>query len=132
MTRDGGGASGLASAEHPLLYQVNTRILLAELARRLGRAATLDDLPDALLDELRERGFHWLWPLGMWRTGEAGVAVSRRDPRLRAGLLEQLPDLSESDITGSPFAIRAYEARSEWGGPAALARLRARLARRGL
>ena len=132
MTRDGGGASGLASAEHPLLYQVNTRILLAELARRLGRAATLDDLPDALLDELRERGFHWLWPLGMWRTGEAGVAVSRRDPRLRAGLLEQLPDLSESDITGSPFAIRAYEARSEWGGPAALARLRARLARRDL
>jgi hypothetical protein len=34
----------------PLLFQVNTRILLAERGRDLGRPATLDDVPDAFLD----------------------------------------------------------------------------------
>jgi hypothetical protein len=120
------------SVQHPLLYQVNTRVLLGELGRSLGRPATLDDWPDAMLDAAAERGFHWLWLLGVWRTGTAAVAVSRRDPGVRAALLETLPDATEADITGSPFAILAYEVRSEWGGAAALARLRARARARGL
>jgi hypothetical protein len=120
------------NVQHPLLYQVNTRVLLGELGRSMGRAATLDDLPDALLDEVAARGFHWLWPLGMWRTGAAAVAISRRDARVRAALREALSDATEDDVTGSPFAICAYEARSEWGGTAALARLRARARARGL
>ena len=118
--------------QHPLLYQVNTRVLLGELARSLGRPATLDDLPDAMLDAAAQRGFHWLWPLGVWRTGAAAVAVSRRDAGVRAAVREALPDATDEDITGSPFAIRAYEVRGEWGGPAALARLRARARERGL
>jgi hypothetical protein len=36
------------------------------------------------------------------------------------------------DITGSPFAIQAYDVSPGYGGDAALARLRQRLARRGL
>ena len=35
---------------HPSLYQINTRVWLTELSRSLGRAATLDDSPDADLD----------------------------------------------------------------------------------
>jgi len=120
------------SAQHPLLYQINTRVLLGELGRALGRAATLDDLPDTLLDQAAARGFQWLWPLGVWRTGAAAVAISRGDPRVRAAVREALPDPTEADITGSPFAICAYEARSEWGGAAALGRLRARTRARGL
>ena len=43
-----------------------------------------------------------------------------------------LPDLREQDITGSPFAIVAYRVNEDFGGDKALARLRDRLARRGL
>ena len=39
---------------HPSLYQINTRVWLTELARKLGRPATLDDIPDAELDRLAE------------------------------------------------------------------------------
>jgi len=116
----------------PLLYQLNTRVLLNERGRVLGRPATLDDLPDALLDEAAAAGFDWVWPLGVWRTGPAARAVSLDRADWRAGFLEDLPDLRDEDITGSPFAIQAYEARPEYGGETALARLRARLARRGL
>jgi hypothetical protein len=38
----------------PTLYQVNTRVWLTELSKSLGRAATLDDMPDAELDRLAE------------------------------------------------------------------------------
>ena len=41
---------------HPLLYQVNTRVLMRSLAGELGRPATLDDVPDATLAEWRALG----------------------------------------------------------------------------
>ena len=37
---------------YPSLYQINTRVWMTELARSLGRPATLDDIPDAELDRL--------------------------------------------------------------------------------
>ncbi len=116
----------------PLLYQLNTRVLLGEWSRGLGRDATLDDLPDALLDELVSRGFDWVWPLGVWRTGPAARAVSLSRDDWRRGFQRDLPDLRDEDVTGSPFAIRAYQVKAEFGGEAALARLRQRMARRGL
>jgi Alpha amylase, catalytic domain len=116
----------------PLLYQLNTRILLQERGRALGRPATLDDVPDALLDEIKARGFDWVWFLGVWTTGPAARAVSRGRRDWREGFARDLPDLREDDITGSPFAIQAYDVAPEYGGDAALARVRERLARRGL
>ena len=116
----------------PLLFQLNTRVLLGELGRSLGREATLDDLPDPLLDEAAARGFDWVWPLGVWRNGPAARAVSLARADWRQGFRKDLPDLRDDDITGSPFAIQAYETKPEFGGDAALARLRGRLAKRGL
>jgi glycosidase len=117
---------------HPLLYQVNTRVLVRELGAALGRAATLDDVPDAFLDEVAARGFDWLWPLGVWRIGPAARAVSRSRADWRAAFRRDLPDLVEDDVSGSPFAVQAYEVDARLGGEGALERLRERLARRGL
>jgi len=69
---------------YPALYEVNTRILLNELGPRIGRAATLDDVPDAMLDQMAGRGFAWVWFLGVWQTGEAARLVSRSNSKLRA------------------------------------------------
>jgi glycosidase len=117
---------------HPLLYQINTRVYLNELGRQLRRPATFDDFPERQLDEIAESGFDYLWPLGVWRTSAASRRVSLQNPTLRREAEQALPDLTDADITGSPFAISAYEVRSEWGGNAALARLRRRLSDRGV
>jgi hypothetical protein len=116
----------------PLLFQVNTRILLNERARELKRPATLDDVPDRLLDDLVEKGFAWVWFLGVWTTGPAARAVSRSRPDWRESFRKDLPDLRDEDITGSPFAIQAYDVAPEYGGEAALKRLRGRVEKRGL
>jgi len=116
----------------PSLYQVNTRVWLTELTRTLGRAATLDDIPDAALDHLAEAGFDWVWFLSVWRTGEAGQRISRANREWRKEFQGTLPDLREEDIAGSGFAITGYIVHPGLGGDPALARLRARLRQRGL
>ncbi len=115
-----------------MLYQINTRVWLTELSGELGRAATLDDIPDSDLDRLASLGFEWLWFLSVWQTGLRSREVSRTNPEWRADFEETLPDLMEDDIQGSGFAITGYTVHEILGGNAALARLRERLHERGL
>jgi 1,4-alpha-glucan branching enzyme len=117
---------------YPSLYQINTRVWMTELARKLRRPTTLDDVPDAALDRLAELGLDWVWLLSVWQIGQAGQRVSRTNPEWRKEFQETLPDLCEEDIPGSGFAITGYTVAESLGGDAALARLRQRLAKRGL
>src|SRR5262249_26152874 len=110
--------------KHPLLYQVNTRIFLQERGVAINRAATLDDVPDAFLDDVAARGFEWIWWLGVWQTGRFGREISLSDTKLRGELQGELPDLRDRDITGSPFAITAYRVHEDFGGEEPLRRLR--------
>jgi hypothetical protein len=110
------------------LYQINTRVLL----REIGPRATLDNIPDAVFDRVAKQGFDLVWMLGVWQTGEAGRRVSQKHPELRRGFEHELPDVTDEDICGSPFAIQEYKVHRDFGGDAALARLRQRLRQRGL
>jgi len=122
----------MSNHNYPLLYQINTRVLLTELSRKLGRAATLDDIPDAELDRPAGLGFDWVWFLSVWQTGPAAQAISRANPEWRHEFEETLPDLKDEDIAGSGFAIQSYTVHRDLGGDEALARLRQRLQQRGL
>ena len=122
----------MSEPRYPSLYQLNTRVRLTELSRTLGRAATLDDIPDAELDRLRAMGFDWVWLLSAWQTGPASRAISRSNAEWRREFAHTLPDLQEADIAGSGFAITGYTVHPTLGGDAALARIRERLAHRGL
>ena len=118
--------------KYPALFQVNTRAYLSELGFGLGRAATLDDVPEADVERWAAQGFDLVWLLGVWQTGEAGRRVSRANAEWRKEFEATLPDLREDDIAGSGFAIAGYTVAGRLGGTAALARLRERLRLRGL
>src|SRR5262249_20518702 len=120
---------GADMVRHPTLYQLNSRVLLAELGRKLRRRASLDDLPDAMIEQAATRGFEWIWPLGVWQTGAAAREISRTRPSLRESYAHDLPDWRDDDVVGSPFAIQAYDVNRDFGGDVALARLRQSLAR---
>jgi glycosidase len=117
---------------YPSLYQINTRVWLTDLSRKLGRQATFDDILDVELDRLAEMGFDWIWLLSVWQTGELGRKVSREQPDFRREFEETLPDLCEDDIGGSGFAIADYKVNPDLGGDDALKRLHTRLRKRGL
>ena len=122
----------MSAGRYPALFQVNTRARLSELARELGRPATLDDVTDAELDGLAADGFDLVWFLGVWQTGQAARRVSRSKPEWLEEYRRVLPDFREEDVTGSCFAVREYRVHEDFGGDAALARLRERLRSRGL
>jgi len=117
---------------YPSLYQINTRVILQERSRQLGKAATLDDLVDDYLDRIAGHGFDGVWFLGVWQTGAAGRQVSLMQPQWRQGYQAALPDFTDDDVVGSPYAVREYRVDERLGGPDALARLRQRLRQRGL
>jgi hypothetical protein len=112
----------------PLLYQINARTHVTGL----GPTATLDDVADATLDRLEASGVDWLYLLGVWQTGAAGRAVSLATPAIRQDCVAALPDLTDDDICGSCFAVTGYRVHEQLGGDKALARLRDRLAGRGI
>ncbi len=122
----------MPGVRYPSLFQINTRVRLRELSRELGRPATLDDFPDSELDELASLGFDWVWFLGVWQTGPAAQKVSLTHPGWRQEFKQLLPDLVDSDIAGSCFAVVDYTVHSNLGGNAGLAHLRQRLQKRGL
>jgi hypothetical protein len=117
---------------HPLVYEINTRVWLGELSRRTGAAVRLDSVPDEPLDELARLGFDAVWLMGVWTTGAAATAVARRHAGVLADCRRALPDLTDDDVVGSPYAISAYSVPAALGGDSGLAGLRERLARRGL
>jgi len=122
----------MSDLRYPALYQINTRVWLTELSQKLGKRATLDDIPDAELDRLAELGFDWVWFLSVWQTGPVAQAISRANAEWRKDFQQTLPDLREEDIAGSGFAIQNYTVHRDLGGAAALARLRQRLQQRRL
>jgi hypothetical protein len=135
LLRHAGRASDdrvLSDVRYPTLYQVNVRVWLTELSRKLGRAATLDDIPDAEMDRWAKLGFDWIWLLSVWQTGLAAQNVSRTNPEWRKEFQETLLDLRDDDIPGSGFAITGYTVHAALGGNAALARVRERLEKRGV
>jgi hypothetical protein len=112
----------------PVLWQLDARTTV----RRLGDDATLDDLSDVVLDALVPAEADWLYLLGVWQTGTAGRTVSRHNPDIRRACTEALPDATDEDICGSCFAVTGYRVHERLGGDAALARMRDRLADRGV
>jgi hypothetical protein len=85
------------SSPYPSLYQINTRVWLTELSRELRKRTTLDDIPDADLDRVKETGFDWIWFLSVWQTGPAAQAISRANPEWRKDFGQTLPDLRDEE-----------------------------------
>ena len=122
----------MTTSRYPALFQVNTRVRLAELSSTLNLPATLDGITDWELDQIASDGFDLVWLLGIWQTGQAAREVSRTNPEWLAEYHHVLDDFQISDVTGSCFAVQDYHVHADFGGDEALARLRQRLSNRGI
>jgi hypothetical protein len=117
---------------YPVVYEINTWAWLEELSRRAGRFITLSNVPQAELERIAAYGFDALWLMGVWERSPEGRKVARELPGLQKEYRAALPDYTDEDVVGSPYAIHAYRVDPTLGGDAGLASLRGRLKALGL
>ncbi len=122
----------LQVTQHPVMYEVNTRILLHELSEEAGDTVTLADIPDRIVDGWCALGVDAVWLMGVWTTGALGRQLALETPGLREEYRRSLPDVAAEDILGSPYAVQEYRVAPALGGDKALRSLRARLAKKGV
>lgn len=115
---------------HPLVYEVNARVLLNELSTEAGKKLSLAMIPDRVIDEWASYGFEAIWLMGVWTTGDTGLQIARTDPSLREEYKKVLPDFSDEDVIGSPYAVKSYTVSARLGDKAALSSLRNRLTKK--
>ena len=130
MAKKSSSGIQLRQISHPVIYEVNTRILLRELSASEGGKVTLGTIPDRVIDEWAGYGFHAVWMMGAWDSGPQGVAIAREHKGLRKVYQEVLPGYTDDDVIGSPYAVHAYKVPVSYGGEKGLKTLRARLAQR--
>jgi hypothetical protein len=117
---------------NPLLYEINTRCWLRELADKLGRPMTLATVPDEEFVQWVRLGFTHIWLMGVWTSGPRARDLALAEPNLRRAYDEALPGWRDEDVVGSPYSIGNYEVPPALGGEAGLREFRTRLHRAGL
>ncbi len=115
--------------DKPIIYEINTRVWLTALSRKYGKTMTLRTVPADELDSIAEAGFNTVWLMGVW---ERSPAARRSALNYVHEYRPALPDMTDADVSGSPYAIYRYEVDSDMGGRRGMAALRERLAKRGL
>eukprot|EP00727_Mastigamoeba_balamuthi_P007128 m51a1_g3035 putative alpha-amylase family protein (507) ;mRNA; r:912582-914496 len=109
---------------HPTLYEISMRPWLYELG-----VSRLRDIPLQKFDELRARGVDVIYLLGAWQLGAVGP---QRDKAQRENWRSILPDITDDDVIGSPFAVYEYTCNPNHGNDTDILWLRDRLHERNL
>jgi glycosidase len=116
---------------NPRLYEINTRVWLNRFATA-SRRATFRDVPDAVWDDLADKGIDIIWLMGVWRINPSTVEKYDFRDELLTGYQRALPDWRREDVIGSPFAIDDYVLNATLGTVAELATVREALHARGM
>lgn len=122
----------LSSRPHPHLYEINTWLWLVELSRKMDRTIRLGDVPDHEWDALQAKGFDFIWLMGIWERSPLSRQIARQHPELQKEYTKALLGWQETDVVGSPFAVRAYQPDPELGSWEELAAVLEKLHDRGM
>ena len=111
----------------PLVYEINTRVWLADLGLQWGRRVTLADVPDEEFRRWSDSHFDAIWLMGVWQPSGYSRELALHDQELTAALTKALPDWKPEDVASSPYSVADYRVDENLGGNEGLARFRDKL-----
>ncbi|OHT13427.1 Alpha amylase, catalytic domain containing protein [Tritrichomonas foetus] len=114
------------------LYEISTRPYLYLLGQKLGKTVTLRDIPESEFDDWKNKGFEWVWFMGVWQVGDIGLKHDRETDNLKNSYNENLPGWNNDDVIGSPYAIVQYTVNTAIGTLEDIAWIREELHKRGM
>ena len=119
-------------SSHPVIYEINTWVWLAELSRKHQKPVDLATVPPVEWEAIAAHGFDAVWFMGVWERSPAGIEISMRNPGLLEDFRRALPDFAAQDNVGSPYCVRRYVVDEHLGGARGLAQARKTLAKHGI
>eukprot|EP00727_Mastigamoeba_balamuthi_P007160 m51a1_g3064 putative alpha-amylase family protein (521) ;mRNA; r:1006465-1012739 len=125
---DAGAGGGLCGSHLPSVSRASMMISMRPYLYELG-VSRLRDIPLERFDELRARGIDVIYLLGAWQLGTVGPQL---DKAQRESFRSILPDVTDDDIIGSPFAVYEYTCNPGHGNDTDILWLRDRLHERNL
>ena len=118
--------------QFPFIYYFDVRVWLRQLSKEIGRRITLSEIPNSEIEKWSTSHFDAIWLMGLWQTGEQSRIMALDNPHVTEERAALLPDWRSDDVVASPYSIADYRVAEALGGEAALAKLRKRLAQRGI
>jgi len=85
------------------IYQLNTRIFCIE------NGTNLQQTPESFFSSPDVLAADALWLMGVWFPSKASVKICKSNEGLNHEFKKSLPDLQNSDIIGSPYAVYEYK-----------------------
>ncbi|MFO7897127.1 MAG: alpha-amylase family glycosyl hydrolase [Candidatus Cloacimonadales bacterium] len=102
-----------------VLMAKSTYVWLAQLSRKYQREITsLDDIPDAELDQIARRGINGIWLIGIWERSHA----SRKFKQLKGN----------PEALASAYSLKNYHVAQQLGGDAGMRKLQRKAWRHGI
>lgn len=115
------------------LLEISTRPWLYLLSKKYSKSITkIKDIPVSEFDDMAARGFEWVWFMGVWQLGDAGLQHDLTDPSLINSYNNVLPGWTNDDAIGSPYAVVSYTVNTQIGTEEDLKWLREQLKQRGM
>jgi len=114
------------------LIEVNSIIFLKRLSRRYRKHLTLAEIPTHVWKDYADKGFHYVWLMGLWRRSPGSRKCALSEQGLRKDYDAALPDWKVSDVMGSPYAIYSYTMDESLGKTEELASLKKTINHAGL
>ena len=87
--------------EHPVIYEINTWVWLAELSRKYQRPVNLATVPQQEWEAIASYGFDAVWFMGVWERSPAGIEIAMRNKGLLEDFRRALPDFSAAEMRAS-------------------------------
>ena len=84
-------------------------------------------IPDELWISIIEKGFDWIWLMGVWEHSSLSQKELEKHPGLIKEISNSLPKWNPLDVIGSPYSIVKYELNPQLGLPGDLKSLKQKL-----
>lgn len=114
------------------IFEINTVTFINHLSNVYGKRMSLISVPDVEWEIIRDLGFEYIWLMGVWQRSLMSKQCAVENEDLRKNYDLALPGWNVEDISGSPYAIKAYKLDSTFGKRRDMEFLRTKLNRLGL
>eukprot|EP01027_Heterolobosea_sp_BB2_P008076 GEZU01011991.1.p1 GENE.GEZU01011991.1~~GEZU01011991.1.p1 ORF type:complete len:549 (-),score=165.91 GEZU01011991.1:326-1972(-) len=115
------------------MYEISTRPWLYNLSKKYNQNITrISQVPFSEFEAIRAKGFDIVWLMGVWSLGQYGLNIDRTNEDLLQSYSQVLPDWTEEDVIGSPYAVTEYVINPELGTEQDFQKLRTQLNAIGL